>query len=44
MATRVRAIVDDVLRLAAAGERYELIDGDYFLVSETNCCKVFRLF
>jgi Uma2 family endonuclease len=28
MATTVQATVDDVLRLASAGERYELIDGE----------------
>ena len=28
MATKLQATVDDVLRLSAAGERYELIDGE----------------
>jgi Uma2 family endonuclease len=36
MATRTRATVDDVLRLAAAGERYELIDGELAPMSPTG--------
>jgi Uma2 family endonuclease len=36
MATRAQATVDDVLRLAAAGERYELIDGELVPMSPTG--------
>lgn len=36
MATRTLATIDDVLRLAAAGERYELIDGDLVPMSPTG--------
>lgn len=36
MATRTRATVDDVLRLASAGERYELIDGELVPMSPTG--------
>jgi len=36
MATRTRATVDDVLRLGATGERYELIDGELVPMSPTN--------
>src|SRR5438105_1009421 len=36
MATRTRATVDDVLRLGARGERYELVDGELVPMSPTN--------
>jgi Uma2 family endonuclease len=36
MATKVKATVDDVLRLAASGERYELIDGELVPMSPTG--------
>lgn len=36
MAMRTRATVEDVLRLAAAGERYELIDGELVPMSPTG--------
>jgi Uma2 family endonuclease len=36
MATQTRATVDDVLRLAAAGERYELINGELVPMSPTG--------
>jgi Uma2 family endonuclease len=36
MATRTQATVDDVLRLASAGERYELIDGELVPMSPTG--------
>jgi Uma2 family endonuclease len=36
MATRTRATIDDVLRLSAQGERYELIDGELVPMSPTG--------
>jgi Uma2 family endonuclease len=36
MATQTLATIDDVLRLAAAGERYELIDGELVPMSPTG--------
>jgi Uma2 family endonuclease len=36
MATRTRATVEEVLRLGAQGERYELIDGELVPMSPTN--------
>jgi Uma2 family endonuclease len=36
MATRTQATIDDVLRLSAAGERYELIDGELVPMSPTG--------
>jgi Uma2 family endonuclease len=36
MATTMQATVDDVLRLSAAGERYELIDGELVPMSPTG--------
>jgi Uma2 family endonuclease len=36
MATRTLATIDDVLRLGAAGERYELIDGELVPMSPTG--------
>ncbi|HVC32847.1 MAG TPA: Uma2 family endonuclease [Chloroflexota bacterium] len=36
MATRARATVDDVLRLAGEGERYELVDGELIEMSPTG--------
>jgi Uma2 family endonuclease len=36
MATRTTATVDDVLRLGAKGERYELIDGELVQMTPTN--------
>jgi Uma2 family endonuclease len=36
MVTQTRATVEDVLRLAAAGERYELIDGELAPMSPTG--------
>jgi Uma2 family endonuclease len=36
MATRTRATVDDVLRLASEGERYELVDGELVEMAPTN--------
>lgn len=36
MATRARATVDDVLRLARAGQRYELVDGELLAMAPTG--------
>lgn len=36
MATRTRATVEDVLRLAGAGERYELVDGELIPMAPTG--------
>jgi Uma2 family endonuclease len=36
MATQARATVDDVLRLGAQGERYELVDGELVAMSPTG--------
>jgi Uma2 family endonuclease len=36
MATRTRATVEEVFRLSAQGERYELIDGELVPMSPTN--------
>ncbi|MGH2460454.1 MAG: Uma2 family endonuclease [Chloroflexota bacterium] len=36
MATQARATIDDVLRLASAGERYELVDGELIAMAPTG--------
>ena len=36
MATRARATVDDVLRLASHGQRYELVDGELVAMAPTG--------